>query len=154
MAWISITIDSLKGIMADAEYMGITEASLPDGKTATEIVEEEIAKSVTEARGYVAGYASNVLAPGETIPDELTASVLAILRYRVITRLPGMKRFLDDRRVAEYEEAMRKLRDVSKGALRIVNPETPAPEQAGGSTIQVVRRAVRQVTRGNMKGLL
>lgn len=153
MAWNTLSIQDLQRKLAAAEYTSVTTVSLPDGMTGTQVVEEEISNGIQEVRGYVAGYASNVLGEGQTVPDELRDVTLVLIRYRTFTRLPGMKRLLDELRVREYDEALRKLRDVAAGRFRVVSPETAAPEQAGGSTIAVVSKTRRRAKRENLDGL-
>ena len=88
----------------------MTSASLPDGVTAAEIIADELSRTVAQVRGFVSANKSNALGDGETIPDELKDAALVIVRYKVFTRLPGMKALLDELRVKEYEEATRLLR--------------------------------------------
>jgi len=155
MAWNTISIDDVKGALSAAEYSGVTTASLPDGRTGTELVEEVIANAISEARGYIAADASNVLGVEGTVPDELRASVLVIIRYRIFTRLPKMKALLDELRTREYDEAMRKLRDVSAGKFKLVQPVTPADpnQQAGGGSIGLISKTKRRMSRDNLGGL-
>ncbi|MBB5033167.1 phage protein Gp36 family protein [Prosthecobacter vanneervenii] len=157
MAWTSITADALKdeGIISASEYASITAVSLPDGVTGAQVVAQVIANAVAEARGYIAANSENILGIEGTVPDELRASVLVIIRHRVFTRLPKMKALLDDLRVKEYDEAMRKLRDVSNGTFKLVQPITPADpdQQAGGGSMQVVNKAKRWATRKKLGGL-
>lgn len=153
MPWNILTSEDLQNKLTAAEFSAITQASLPDGKTSADVVAEEIANVTQEVRGYVAGYAPNVLGDGATVPDELRDVALVILRHRTFTRLPNMKRLLDELRVKEYEEAMRKLRDVAVGRFRVVNPETPAAQQASGGGVQVVSKTKRRATRKGLSGL-
>lgn len=153
MAWNTLSIEDLQRKLAAAEYSAVTAASLPDGMTGTQVVEEEIANAIQEVRGYIAGHAANVLGEGATVPDELRDTTLVIIRYRTFTRLPGMKKLLDELRVREYDEALRKLRDVAAGRFKVVSPEVPAEKQAGGSTIAVVSKTERRATRKGLSGL-
>jgi len=155
MAWNTITADDLQGILSASEYAGVTTASLPEGKTGPELVAETIANATVEARGYIAANSENTLGLDGTVPDEIKASVLVIIRHRVFTRLPKMKALLDDLRVKEYDEAMRKLRDVSSGTFKLVQPVTPADpdKQAGGGSMQVVSKGKRWATRQKLGGL-
>lgn len=155
MAWNPIIIDDVKGVVSAAEYSSITTASLPDGKTGTQMVDEVIGNAIAEARGYIAAEASNVLGVEGTAPDELRATLLVIIRYRIFTRLPKMKALLDDLRVKEYDEAMRKLRDVAAGNFKLVQPVTPADpnQQAGGGSVGLVSSSPKRMSRKQMSGL-
>lgn len=153
--WISLTSADLQQKLAADEFDAVTSASLPEGVTAADIIADELNRTVSEVRGFVAGNKTNVLGDGATIPEELLDAALAIVRFKVFTRLPGLKALLDELRVREYDEAMRKLRDVSAGRFALVQPLTPAPgsEQAAPSTIGVVSAPPRKNTKGRLSGL-
>lgn len=155
MAWVSITSADVERKLAADEFSAISEASLPDGVTAADIIAAEITQTVAEVRGYVAGNKSNILGEAGTIPDELMEAALVILRYKVFTRLPAMKALLDELRVREYDEALRRLRDVSAGRFVIVPPVVAAPDvqQPATPIIGVVSCDRRQNTRKKLGGL-
>lgn len=138
MAWIELAAADIQEKISSDEYEAITEASLPDGVTGPEIVTAEIGRTVAMVRGYVAANAQNLLGSGEMIPEELSDAALCILRHKVFTRIPGMKRLLDEGRVREYEDALRQLKDVAAGRFKLVAAATPAEDQAGGGTVQVI----------------
>lgn len=155
MAWNTISTDDVKALLSASEYGSITTASLPDGKTGTELVEDVIGNAISEARGYIAADVANILGVEGSVPDELRATVLVIIRYRLFTRLPKMKVLLDELRTREYEEAMRKLRDVAAGKFKLVQPITPANpnQQAGGGNIGLVTPGGRRMRRNQLGGL-
>lgn len=152
--WITLSISDLQSKLAAAEYVAVTSAQLPEGKTAEEVVEEEISSTVNMVRGYVAGRSSNALGAGETIPNELKDAALVVIRNKVFTRLPGLKRLLDGPRVKEYEDAIEQLRDTAAGRFAVVPPVEASADQASGETIKVVRRTKRQSTRESWSGTL
>lgn len=157
MAWITLTAAHLKGKISDAEYGSVTAASLATGQTAAAIVEEELESTTVMVRGYVSGFRGNVLGEAGTIPDEVKDAALCIMRHKVFTRVPGLKRLLDEGRVREYEDAIKLLRDVAAGRFRIVGPTTAAPteEQAGGGTVSVItKRPIGRESRDSLGGLL
>jgi hypothetical protein len=80
---------------------------------------------------------------------------LALWVYDFITRLPGMKTLLDERRVEAWKNAESELRHVAEGKIKLVQPTSPAPsdEQAGASTIGVVSSTTRRASRANTNGL-
>ena len=153
--WITLSSADVQQKLAADEYDAVTSASLPDGVTAAEIITDELSRTLAQVRGFVSANKSNALGDGETIPDELKDAALVIVRYKVFTRLPGMKALLDELRVKEYEEATRLLRDVSAGRFAIVPPTTPAAddEQAAPSTIETVSAPTRRNKRENLEGL-
>lgn len=153
--WISLTSSDLKGKLAAAEYASITTAQVQDGKTAEEVVAEEISSTVAMVRGYVGARGSNTLGVGETLPDELKDAALVILRHKIFTRLPGLNRLLNEARVREYEDALSQLKDVAVGRFAVVPPETASPDQAVGQSAEVVSpKQRRQNTRETWGGVL
>jgi uncharacterized protein DUF1320 len=155
LMWNPLLSADLQQKLSDDEFAAVTSASLPDGVTANDIISEELSRTVNEVRGFVAGHKANILGAAGTIPDELQDAALVIVRFKVFTRLPGLKALLDELRVKEYDEAMRKLRDVSAGRFALVQPINAAPgsEQAAPSTIGVVSAPPRQNTKSKLKGL-
>ena len=151
MAWTSISTDNLRDKMSEAEYAAVSTASLRDGRTGPQIVAEEIVNTVNEVVGYC---------PGErgeegTLPGELKDAALVILRHKVFTRIPGLKKFLDEGRMEEYKLANEKMLHASKGLLRITPPTTPAPatEQASGDRLTTISANTRRNTRDKLNGL-
>lgn len=101
MAWIAITAAFVKTRMAGDEYDQITTAARAAGQTT--LVNDIISKTVQEWRGKLRKY--HTLESGETVPQEVEIHVLAMIRYRLITRLPGLDMLLDENRKDEWEKA-------------------------------------------------
>lgn len=156
MSWIALTSAHLQRKLSAAEWTSITTTQLTDGVTGPEVVADEIAATVRMVVGFVSANRQNVVGPAGTIPDELEDQALSILRHKVFSRLPGLaKRFLDEGRVREYEDAMRILRDVAMGRFLVASPEVAGEEQAGGQTIAVVNPPPgRENTRQKWSGTL
>lgn len=152
--WITLSSSDLQDKLAAAEYAAVTTAQVQDGKTPEQVVTEELASTVAMVRGYVAARASNVLGDGVTIPDELKDAALVVMRHKVFSRLPGMKRLMDEARVREYEGAMELLRDVAAGRFAVVPPTTASADQPISQTAEVVSSRVRQHTREKWSGVL
>lgn len=152
--WIELTSDDLQMKLSAVEWSSIGGAQLPDGVTGAEIVADEIANTTNEVRGYVGGFRENTLGDGATIPDELKDTALVILRHKVFTRIPGLKRLLDDGRVREYDNAITRLKDVARGLFRIVQPATASEDQPSGQTMVVVRSTARKHSRETWGGTL
>jgi len=152
--WITLSSADLKNKLSAAEYASVTTAQVQEGKTAEEVIAEELGATVSMVRGYVGARQSNVLGDGVTIPDELKDAALVVMRHKVFSRLPGLKRLLDEARVREYEDAMVQLRDVAAGRFAVVPPVVVSEDQAVGQTAQVVSRRERQHTREKWSGVL
>lgn len=149
--WVELTEDDVLTRLAGAEVTALKTAALADGQESP--LPEILAGVVREVRGRVAARASNTLGDGDTIPDELLHHALAIVRYRLCTRLPGMKALLDERRLREYEDAVAALRDVADGKFAIELPATPSDEQVAGPAAQLIESRDRKATRARMEGL-
>ncbi len=151
--WIPLTSALLQTKLTAAEFASLSAAQLPTGVTSAELIAQEITSTVAMVRGYVAANRENTLGEGETIPDELTDAALHILRHKTFSRLPGLKKLLDEARVREYEDALSQLKDAAAGRFRVTPPETIAAEQPASQTISS-RAPKRQSTREKWSGVL
>ena len=155
MAWITPTLADCQQRIAGAEWTAVSSAAKQVGQDAEAMAQDVIATQVGRIRGRVAARSENILGAAGTIPDELTGVFFALWVYDFFTRLPGMKRLLDDLRVNAWESAEKELEAVANGKIRIVPPITPgAPdEQVSPATIAVVSNGGRRVTRKSVSGL-
>jgi hypothetical protein len=118
MSWIAITEDDVKTRLAGAELAAYKSAALAQGQANP--LPEVIAQVVSEVRGYIAANQRNFLSLGELIPDKLLSATLAIIRYRLLTRLPIP--VAEDRK-QESEAAIRLLERVADGKFAIEEPD-------------------------------
>lgn len=122
MSWISVTADDIGTRLADPELDSARNALVASGDPLPGIVSAVVA----EVRGYVAAHRSNRLGPPDTIPDELLNAALALVRGRLLSRLPVASLDTDPRR-KEVESAERLLREVAAGRFVVSLPAEPAP---------------------------
>jgi len=151
MSWTTLTSDDVKNRLSGAEYSGVTSAALASGQTAEGVVAEQITGVVNYVRGFVP--ASVPRGDGETIPDEMKDAALAMIVYRILTRLPSLKLLLDDARKSANEAAEKLLRDMAAGRFRLIAPTDAAASQAAGARIAQVGTTTRRATRETMTGL-
>lgn len=147
MSWITPSADDAKTRLTGAELAAYRTAALAAGQA--DPLTQVMLDAVNEARGYIAagGYA---MGAAGTIPPQTLAPALAIICYRLATRLPiGVK---EDRR-KQYEDALAYFRDVA--AKRTLIEQDTTGEMAPGATSVVVssRGATRAVTSAGMRGL-
>lgn len=153
MAWKTLTADDVQTRLTAAEFAAITTAAKQNAQTAEALVASAIESVTVEVRGYVGACKSNTLGAGDTIPDELETSALALIRRYLFTRLPGMKSLFDDIRQKECDDALQRLRDTAACRFAIVPPAEPADEQPAGPAVTLVSSRDRVATREKMGGL-
>jgi hypothetical protein len=129
MAWITLTEDHLAERLAAAELTAVQTAATGDAGNS---VPEVLASVVAEIRGRVAAHPRNRLGAAGTIPGELRAAALAIARWRVLSRLPGMRMLQDDARRLEYNDGLALLAAVARGDFAVEQPDEPIDTDTGG----------------------
>lgn len=155
MPWITPTLEQCQQRITGAEWQALHRAATQASQDGEAMAQDVITNTVTRIRGRVAARPENLLGPEGMIPDELMTCFLALWVYDFITRLPGMSKLLDERRLEAWKSAESELRHVAEGKIKLVQPATPAPpsEQAGASTVEVVSKTKRRVTRNSVSGL-
>lgn len=155
MPWITPTLELCQTRISGPEWQALHRAATQAGQDGEVMAQTVIDNTVNRLRGRVAARTENQLGAAGTIPDELTTCFLSLWVYDFITRLPGMKSLLDDRRVEAWKNAESELRHVAEGKIKIVQPvdAAPAAEQAGGGSVGVVSSSPRRVTRQSVSGL-
>lgn len=127
MAWTTITVEHVKTRLAGAELAAVQSAALAEAQT--DPLPEIVGQVLDEIRGYVAAGGVTLGIAG-TIPSKLVGAALAIIRYRLCTRLP-VKSLLTDARVSENTEALALLVRVSDRKFSVEEPTEADTEQAG-----------------------
>lgn len=147
--WREITeadvLTSLTGPEADALRVAALKAGQDDPMT------EILGTAVQEARGYIAGCKTNTLAAGDTLPDATIHHVVAIVRYRMMSRL-GMK--VSEGRGQEYKDARSFLRDVSACRVGIEAPDGGSESDTSfPSATPTVKSRSRRFSRPHQDGI-
>lgn len=147
MAWITPSADDVKTRLTGAELAAFRTVALASGQA--DPITQIMLDCVNEVRGYVAAGGYTMGAAG-TIPPQTLAPALAIISYRLATRLP--LKVSEDRR-KQYEDAIAYFRDVA--AKRSLIEQDASGELAVGATSKVIssRTAARAVTSTRMRGL-
>lgn len=144
--WVTITEDDFNRKMAGPETNALKTKVLAAGQANP--LPEIIADVVNEVRGYVA--VKNTLAAGATIPDKLESAALAIIRFRLATRLPVSTLLTDDRRT-ENKDALALLKMVAQGDYAIDEPEDVS-EEVIGTPSPSMKKKCRRFTRRSQDG--
>lgn len=126
MPWISITEDDVKTRLSGPELSAFKSAALASGQGSP--LPDIINQVVNEMRGYIAACESNQLGAGTTIPDKLLGATLAMIRYRLATRLP-VASLLDENRINENREALRLMERVAACSFRLEEPDSISDEK-------------------------
>lgn len=143
MNWIAITESLVQTRAAGPELDALKSAALPEGKTAEALLAEVIEQAVDKVRGYCAtavrnGHLTSLGATG-TVPARLLSVTLNIIRYELITRLPGLgKRMLDEARMRQADRDEKVLEHVASGKFAVEDPvaeetkvSAPSPSISG-----------------------
>lgn len=136
MAWQEITTDNVKTRLTGSELTALQTAALASGQS--DPLPEIISTVVDEVRGYIAAGGFN-LEEGSKIPSKLVSAALAIIRYRLATRLP-VKSLLDENRVRENEQAITLLGRVADRKFFVEEPTTVEDETIGGPSPAMTTR--------------
>ena len=150
MSWITLTEADVQTKLAGAELTALKSVALSAGQGNP--LPAILAQVVQEVRGYVAACTQNKLGDGATIPQELETAALAIIRYRLATRLP-VASLLTDARKEEYRDALTLLRACAACNFRIEQPATPSAQIVGGPAVAVASSQALRTKRSQMRGL-
>lgn len=132
MAWIALTTNDVRERLSWPELDAFQNWHRAPNQV--DPIPETISGVVREVRGYVGGCSRNTLGTDGTIPEELYHAALALIRWRLATRLPGCgPDLLDEARKTEYEDAKELLRAVSRCQFGIESPAGDSCDASDGS---------------------
>ena len=153
MAWINITAAAFANTLLSAEKAALDAVGLPSGVTASEMLAEQITNTANFVRMHCPPHTAR--GDGETIPDELLMSALAVLRKNYFARFPKLNLWTEARN-QDHLQALEVLKEWSKGRLQVVPPETPAAddEQASSAaSAELITTRPRRYSRTTLDGL-
>lgn len=87
-----------------------------------------ITRTVNLVRGYIDASGRYTLGEDGTIPESLESTTLDLAVVEAWKRLGGDLLDINDQRAKSYEEAIERLKMVSRGEFGIAEPETPSDE--------------------------
>ena len=149
--WIQITPEAIEAKLSGPELNAIrTVAKAPDQE---DPVPEAIERVVAEVRGYVAACRENRTSSNvQEIPANLQDAALAMIRYRIASRLPA-KSFMTDERVDANRQAIALLKDVAACRFRIPLPDDVSDDQFGGTGVALPKKNKPHFGRDALDGL-
>lgn len=147
MAWIAITEADVQSRLAGAELTAFKNAAKASGQA--DPVAELISQTVDEVRGYIAACSRNTLEAGQKVPSKLKSATLALIVYRINTRLPIA---VTQERRDENERADRLMREVAACRFAIEEPTTASDESISSSGPRITPRT-RTFDRDSQNGI-
>ncbi len=118
--WVTPTVSDIESRLATAELEAVRDVEV--GTFQRNPIDDTIANAVAEVRSRISAHPRNPeLGEEGTIPNALMAHFLALVRYRLLTRLPLASLVTEDRR-NEYEDALKALEHVAEGRYYIDPP--------------------------------
>lgn len=102
--WRTLSLDDLLSAVTGPEKTAYSNAALQGGQA--DPVTTAIETAVKEGRAKIATCPHNRLAPGLTLPEEAIHTVIAIVRWRLLSRLPINGVLDTDARRDEYRTAI------------------------------------------------
>ena len=106
--WRTLTTDDVLAAMNAPETAAYESAAIAPGQ---DVLAEITAQVVQECRAHIADCDRNSLAPGETLPERVIYHAVALIRFRMLTRLD--LEISEDRR-REQRDAVEFFRRVSE----------------------------------------
>jgi hypothetical protein len=130
MSWITITEDLVQTRAAGSELTALKNSARGSGQTGSALLEDVISQAVDKVRGYCAtavkGGHLSAMGDSGTVPSRLLSVTLNLIRYELITRLPGLSAtLLDEGRKDQHRMDEQLLRDVAAGRFAIEDPTQP-----------------------------
>jgi hypothetical protein len=147
MAWREITEADALGAMNAAETAAYQAAVIGIGQDPLAQITVQV---VQECRGHIADCAQNQLAAGNTLPERTIYHALALIRFRMLTRLD--LEVTEDRR-KEQKDAIAFFHRAAECKVSIEQPEGATDTSGPVQKITLLSNHGRQSTRDNLKGL-
>lgn len=138
------TLTDLIDRYGEAMLIGLTDrGAAPTGAVVTSVVDAALADADAVIDGYLL---TRYALPLSTVPDLIVTLAEAIAIYTLHTYEP------DPKITKDYEAAIRSLRDISGGVIRL-QVAGSEPADVGGTGVQITDRE-RPLTAENMKGFI
>lgn len=119
MSWRAITEADVLAVLTEPERIAVDESATGDQGSPVAAV---IVSATAEARDRIAAHSANKLdADASTVPEGMVHHLVAIIRYRLLSRLP-VQSLITEARTQEYRDARNYLTDVAKGLVSIEQP--------------------------------
>jgi phage gp36-like protein len=145
--WREITEDDVLAALNAPETAAYQRAAIAPGQ---DVLQQIIEQVVQESRGHIADCPQNALAAGHTLPERVIYHALAMIRYRLMTRLN--LEVSDDRR-REQRDAIQFFTRVSECKVSLEQPAGATEPSGGVGGIETISSRERIANRQSLSGL-
>jgi hypothetical protein len=145
--WRELTEDDVLAALNAPETAAYQSAAISAGQ---DVLSDITGQVVQECRAHIADCARNALAAGATLPERVMYHAVALIRYRMMTRL-DMEVSEDRRR--EQRDAVDFFRRVSECKVAIEQPEGETDDSSGGPNVETLNSRPRIAGRSQLSGL-
>lgn len=151
MAWEAITSTDVETVLNGPELEAVRRVAGDAAGDDEDKLAAVIATVTNECRAFIEDCAENRLGAAGTLPERTHHAALAIIRYRLLTRLDIP---VSDARTSEWREALRFFEKVGRCEVKVEAPEdADVVSEAPASTMTVIQSGPSQMTKDNIKGL-
>lgn len=151
MAWREITDADVEGVLAGPELEAYRQRAGDSDGNDDDKLDLLIASVTDECRAYIEDCNENRLGAANTLPERCIGPALAVLRYKLMTRL-GMG--VNESRTQEYRDARKFFESVAACKLKIEQPDSgDVVSEANVPDLEVIDEAPQQMTRNQLGGL-
>lgn len=119
-AWRIVTDEDVLSALNSAELAAYRRILAEEDGSDGDVLPDIIDTAVMEARGRIAACGRNTLATGLTVPEVVIHHLVAIVRYRLLTRL-GIR--AKEERAQEYKDARRFFEEIARCMVAIPSPD-------------------------------
>jgi hypothetical protein len=145
--WRELTEDDVLAALNAPEAAAYQSAAIADGQ---DVLEDITGQVVQECRAHIADCPRNALAAGATLPERVMYHAVALIRFRMLTRLDLE---VSKDRMAAKQDAIRFFERVADGRVTVEQPEGETDDSSGAAGVETISSRGRQATRENLRGL-
>lgn len=130
-AWVTLTEEDVLSGMTLRERDDFAKTSV--GATVTDRMVPILSNMVAEIRGNIGSHSGNTLsADADLIPSEFKRHAVALVRWDILTSIPGYNP--DNARRAAYEAANAYFSKVAEGKIRPAAADDAVPAESSNET--------------------
>jgi Protein of unknown function (DUF1320) len=149
--WIAITATDVESVMAGPELEAVRRAAGDADGDEADMLPAIITTVTNEIRAHIEDCSENRLGAAGTLPERVHHHALAVIRYRLLSRLDMG---VGEGRQKEYDDATAFFRRVSECRVKIEQPDdADVVREANTPTVDVVTQTTQEMGKASLKGL-